>query len=76
MSAHGFIKLPPSSKEVVLAAHFNKYGTRLVTGSADHRLRVFDLQDSGDWQRTDVWRGHNAEILDVWPSSLRSATVR
>ena len=62
--AHGFQPLSHANDEVVLTAAFNKYGNRLVTGSADHRLRVFDEKD-GNWVLTEVWRGHNAEVLQV-----------
>jgi WD40 repeat protein len=62
--AEGFHPLSHANKEVVLAADFNRYGTRLVTGSADHRLRIFDLKD-GEWVLLEEWRGHNAEVTDV-----------
>ncbi|MCJ1387322.1 epoxide hydrolase, soluble (sEH) [Xylographa bjoerkii] len=64
MVTQGFQSLAHSSNDLVLAAHFNEYGTRLVTGSADHRIRVFDLNQE-HWQLTDLWRGHNGEVLDV-----------
>ena len=65
MPTHGFQALAHESNDVVLAAHFNDHGTRLVTGSADHRLRVFDLDAEGAWDCTDLWRGHNGEVIDV-----------
>ena len=64
MVNQGFRSLAHTSNDLVLAAHFNEYGTRLVTGSADHRIRVFDLNQE-QWQLTDLWRGHNGEVLDV-----------
>lgn len=66
--AHGFHPLSHSNKEVVLAADFNKKGDRLATGSADHRIRVFDQQE-GEWELIEEWRAHNAEITDVHPRS-------
>ena len=65
MTAHGFKELDQGTSELVLAAHFNTYGTRLVTGSADHRIRVFDKGENESWTQVDVWRGHNGEVLDV-----------
>ena len=41
------------------------YGKRRVTGSTDHRLKVFDRQLDASWKLIDTWRGHDAEILDV-----------
>ncbi|MCJ1283200.1 epoxide hydrolase, soluble (sEH) [Xylographa opegraphella] len=64
MVTQGFRNFAHSSNDLVLAAHFNEYGTRLVTGSADHRIRVFDMNQE-NWQLTDLWRGHNAQVLDV-----------
>ena len=65
MTAHGFKGLTHGSAELVLAAHYNFYGTRLVTGSADHKIRVFDLTAEDNWELVDAWRGHNGEVLDV-----------
>ena len=65
MAGQCFKRLAHDSTDLVLAAHFNNYGTRLVTGCADHRIRVFDLDESTGWQMVDVWRGHNGEVLDV-----------
>jgi WD40 repeat protein len=65
MPTHGFQPLTHESNDLVLVAHFNDHGTRLVTGSADHRLRVFDLDAEGSWDCTDLWRGHNGEVIDV-----------
>lgn len=62
--AHGFHPLSHADKEVVLAADFNRYGTRLVTASADHKLRVFDDVE-GNWTLIEEWRAHNAEVTDV-----------
>lgn len=65
MPLHGFKELTHEGSELVLAAHYNSYGTRLVTGSADHKIRVFDLDDEKNWVAADAWRGHNGEVLDV-----------
>ena len=65
MAGQCFKRLDHDSEDLVLAAHFNNYGTRLVTGCADHRIRVFDLNEGTGWQIVDVWRGHNGEVLDV-----------
>lgn len=62
--AETFLPLSHANKEVIITAHFNTPGTRLVTGSADHRLRVFDEKDD-DWNLIEEWRGHNAEVTEV-----------
>ena len=78
--AHGFYPLSHANTEVVLAADFNRTGTRLATGSADHRIRVFELNEDetsddgdsededgggGQWELIEEWRAHNAEVSDV-----------
>ena len=69
MTSQGFRELSHGGSELVLAAHYNTYGTRLVTGSADHRIRVFNLGVDGTWEIADVWGAHKGEVLDV---SMRS----
>ena len=64
--AHGFQPLSHANKEVVLATDFNKTGDRLATGSADHRIRVFEQED-GDWSLLEEWRAHHAAVTDVSP---------
>jgi WD40 repeat protein len=50
--------------DLVLAVDYNFYGTRMVTASSDHRLKVWDKKDDG-WTVTDVWKAHDAEVTDV-----------
>lgn len=51
-------------QDLVLAVDYNFYGTRMVTASSDHRLKVWDRKDDG-WVVTDVWKAHDAEVTDV-----------
>ena len=60
-----FKPLDPSTPEVVLCAHYNYYGTRLVLGCADHRIRVYDKDPEGTLNIADTWRGHDGEVMDV-----------
>ena len=64
-TSFGFKSLDPQTTEVVLCAHYNYYGTRLVLGSADHRIRVYDKGADGIFNIADIWRGHDGEITDV-----------
>jgi nucleoporin SEH1 len=67
--------VPPGTSaggtEVVLCADFDRYGTRLVTGGADHRLRMYERVDDC-WELVDMWRGHNGMVLDVWKLFIMS----
>lgn len=48
----------------ILACDFNFYGTRMVSASVDHQLKVWDRKED-IWSITDSWKAHDAEIVDV-----------
>jgi WD40 repeat protein len=60
----GFADFDAGHRDLVTVTKFNFYGNRIVTASSDHRMKVWDLKD-GQWQLTDTWRAHDAEIRDV-----------
>jgi WD40 repeat protein len=62
---HGFRNFDHGAADTVLAIAFNSSGTRIAVGSADHRIRVHDIQQHNDWVLIDQWRGHDAEVLDA-----------
>ena len=62
--AGGFTDLDAGHRDLVTVTKYNFYGNRLLTASADHRIKVWDLKDS-QWQLIDTWRAHDAEIRDV-----------
>ncbi|KAF1995454.1 WD40 repeat-like protein [Amniculicola lignicola CBS 123094] len=51
-------------QDLVLAVDFNYFGTRMVTASSDHRLKVWDKKDE-QWTMVESWKAHDAEIVDV-----------
>ncbi|KAI8931245.1 hypothetical protein NX059_011592 [Plenodomus lindquistii] len=51
-------------EDLVLAVDFNYFGTRMVTASSDHRLKVWDKKDDS-WSLVESWKAHDAEIVDV-----------
>jgi WD40 repeat protein len=51
-------------QDLVLAVDFNYFGTRMVTASSDHRLKVWDKKDES-WTLVESWKAHDAEIVDV-----------
>ncbi|KAF2824467.1 WD40 repeat-like protein [Ophiobolus disseminans] len=51
-------------QDLVLAVDFNYFGTRMVTASSDHRLKVWDKKDEA-WTLVESWKAHDAEIVDV-----------
>jgi len=56
-------------QDLVLAAAYDFYGKRLVTASADHKLKVWDKKGD-DWRMVDSWKAHDAEITDVGTNLL------
>ncbi|KAL4931289.1 putative nuclear pore protein (SEH1) [Aspergillus undulatus] len=63
MSA-GFSDFDAGHRDLVTVTKFNFYGNRIVTASSDHRMKVWDQKDN-EWQLTDTWRAHDAEIRDA-----------
>ncbi|KAI9751321.1 MAG: epoxide hydrolase, soluble (sEH) [Lichina confinis] len=63
-------------QDVVTVLSYDYYGKRKITGSADHRLRVYDRQGDGSWRLIDTWRGHDAEIIDAkWSTPFMGQIV-
>ncbi|KAK1140406.1 hypothetical protein N8T08_010350 [Aspergillus melleus] len=60
----GFADFDAGHRDLVSVTKFNFYGNRIVTASSDHRMKVWDQKD-GEWQLTDTWRAHDAEIRDA-----------
>ena len=69
---HGFRNFDHGAADIILAIAYNSSGTRIASGSADHRIRVYDLKQNDDWVLIDQWRGHDAEVLDA---SLTCAVI-
>jgi WD40 repeat protein len=61
----GFRNLDHGAADIILAVAFNSSGTRIAIGSADHKIRVYDVEQGDDWVLIDQWRGHDAEVLDA-----------
>ncbi|KAJ5784866.1 uncharacterized protein N7503_010078 [Penicillium pulvis] len=62
--AGGFADFDAGHRDIVTVTKFNFYGNRIVTASADHRMKVWDMKD-GQWQLLDTWKAHDAEIRDA-----------
>jgi WD40 repeat protein len=66
MASSNFHRFSHGHNDLVLAIDYNFYGTRMATASSDHRLKVWDRNDStNQWTVTDVWTAHDAEVTDV-----------
>ena len=62
---HGFQDFEYAAADIVLAASFNSAGNRAILCSADHKIRVYNIDGNKAWTLADLWRGHDAEVLDV-----------
>lgn len=58
-------------QDLVLAVDFNYFGTRMVTASSDHRLKIWDKKEES-WSLVESWKAHDAEITDVSATAASS----
>lgn len=64
-SGNGFKNFDHEAADVVLAVAFNSSGTRIALGAADHKIRVYDVEQDETSTLVDQWRGHDAEVMDA-----------
>ena len=62
---NGFQSFEHAAADIVLAASFNSSGTRIILCSADHKIRVYNVDQGDEYFLVDQWRGHDAEVLDA-----------
>ncbi|KAI9830685.1 MAG: epoxide hydrolase, soluble (sEH) [Phylliscum demangeonii] len=75
-SGGGLDTIDHGHQDRLTAVHYSPDGRRKVTGSSDHRLKVFELQYDGSWKLIDSWRGHDAAILDAkWTPPFAGAVL-
>jgi nucleoporin SEH1 len=67
-SERNFTTFSHGHQDLVLAIDFNYFGTRMVTASSDHRLKVWDKKDDS-WSLVESWKAHDAEVTDVSDSA-------
>lgn len=70
LAEYGFKFFDHGAADIILAVAFNSSGTRIALGSADHKIRVYDIEQDRSWALVDQWRGHDAEVLDASLSDL------
>jgi nucleoporin SEH1 len=62
----------PGHHDRVTVLHVNFDGTRILTASADHRVKVWERSpETGQRTLTDTWTAHDADIRDVLADSFR-----
>ena len=65
LKQNGFRDFDDGATESIQAIAYNNPGDRIAIAFADHRIRVYDQKTAGPWVLFDLWRGHDAEILDA-----------
>lgn len=55
-----------SHEDLILSLAYNYHGNRLVTCSADHRIKLFDKTEN-DFVSIDEWRAHDSAVTKaIW----------
>ena len=55
----------------VVALHVNFDGSRILTASVDHRIKVWMRDsDTGELRLLDMFKAHDGDVKDVRPHSL------
>ncbi|KXS17004.1 WD40 repeat-like protein [Gonapodya prolifera JEL478] len=44
---------------------YDYYGKRMATCASDHRIKVWDMDDTGKWILNDSWKAHDGSVLRV-----------
>ena len=56
----------PGHHDRVTVLHVNFDGTRILTASADHRVKIWERDpETGVKTLTETWTAHDADIRDV-----------
>ena len=67
----------PGHADRVTVLHINFTSTRILTASADHRIKVWERDsESGEQTLTDTWTAHDADIRDVRTWTCRRRTTQ
>ncbi|RPB03221.1 WD40 repeat-like protein [Choiromyces venosus 120613-1] len=64
-ATQSYITFPTGHDDLVHDVAYDYYGRRMATVSSDQRLKVFDLNDDGEWVLSESIRAHEASITRV-----------
>ncbi|XP_039260612.1 nucleoporin SEH1-like [Styela clava] len=59
------IKINAEHKDLIHDLAFDHYGKRMATCSSDQTVKVWDLDDDGDWYCSSSWKTHNGSVWKV-----------
>lgn len=57
--------IPTEHKDIIHDVSFDFYGRRMATCSSDHTVKIWDLDDNGEWICTADWRVHSGSVWKV-----------
>ena len=52
-------------QDYIHAVKFDVYGRRIATCSGDRLVRIWELQETGEWILTSSWQAHKASVADL-----------
>lgn len=52
-------------QDYILQVKFDCYGRRIATCSGDRCVRVWELQETGEWMLTSAWQAHKSSVTSL-----------
>lgn len=64
-ASSSYVHFPTGHEDLVHDVTYDYYGRRMATVSSDQRLKIFDLNDEGEWVISDSFKAHDSSINRV-----------
>ncbi|KAF8541347.1 WD40-repeat-containing domain protein [Trichophaea hybrida] len=64
-NSNSYVHFTTGHEDLVHDVAYDYYGRRMATVSSDQRLKVFDLNDEGEWVPSDTFKAHDGSINKV-----------
>lgn len=65
LSEFSAIRINAEHKDLVHDVSFDHYGKRMATCSSDQTVKVWDLNEEGEWYCSSSWKTHNGSVWKV-----------
>ncbi|KAA8893817.1 WD40-repeat-containing domain protein [Sphaerosporella brunnea] len=62
---NSYVHFSTGHEDLVHDVAYDYYGRRMATVSSDQRLKIFDLNDEGEWVIADSFKAHDSSINKV-----------
>ena len=57
--------IPSEHKDIIHDVAFDFYGRRMATCSSDHTVKIWDLDENGEWSCSADWKTHSGSVWKV-----------